>query len=61
MKRPSEHCATAYAIGGLTLALLVIFITLDVQAMQRESTRSYLVSENVYAPGLPASRLIARD
>jgi hypothetical protein len=54
--------AAAYVVGGLTLAMLVIFVTLDLQAMKRESSHpSAPVTDSVHAWGVTARVLVATE
>jgi len=38
LMQTTEHRLAAYLVGSLTLAMLVTFVTLDLQAMRRESS-----------------------
>jgi hypothetical protein len=57
----AQHRAALYVVGGLTLALLVTFVTLDLQAMKRESSHPTPVTDTVHAWVVSARVLVATD
>jgi hypothetical protein len=44
----AKHRTAAYVVGTLTLAMLVTFIALDLQAMRREAARPPIVATHLF-------------
>lgn len=61
LMQTTEHRLAAYLVGSLTLAMLVTFVTLDLQAMRRESSHPSPVTDTVHAWVVSARVLVAGD